>query len=98
LSCSHAGDASLLKSYINHYANHPNQLFYQGKQVVSSFSGESCTFGQGSLNAGWNYAVKTGVSKTVSVISHVYLFNFIDGHMRDLGRIYPVVLLESVYL
>lgn len=65
MPCSSASDANLLRMYINNYANHPNQLIYKGKQVVSTFSGASCTFGQGSLNAGWTYAVKSGVTRTV---------------------------------
>lgn len=47
------------------YATHPAQLFYKGKQVASTFSGSDCQFGQGSLNAGWQYAVKTGVPNPV---------------------------------
>ncbi|KAF8307707.1 hypothetical protein DL93DRAFT_1994463 [Clavulina sp. PMI_390] len=62
LPCAGASDANLVRSYLNNFASHPNQLYYKGRQVISTFSGSDCTFGQGSLNAGWNYAVKTGVS------------------------------------
>ena len=68
LPCGGTGDANLLRSYISNYASHPNQLFYQGKQVASTFSGSSCTFGQGDLNSGWAYAIKNGVPKPVSVL------------------------------
>lgn len=65
LTCGSASDATLVKSYVTTYTNHPNQLYYKGKQVVSTFSGSDCTFGQGNLNSGWNYAVKSGVSASV---------------------------------
>jgi glucan endo-1,3-alpha-glucosidase len=68
LSCTSALDATLLSTYINTYALHPNSLFYDGGQVVSTFSGEDCTFGQGSLNAAWTYAVKTGMINPIVFI------------------------------
>jgi len=35
------------------YANHPNQLKYNGRSFVSTFAGESCKFGQSSAAQGW---------------------------------------------
>ncbi len=67
LPCGDSGSADLLRRYINDYATHPNQLYYEGKQVVSTFAGEWCTFGQGDLNDGWDYAVKQRVSSSVSL-------------------------------
>ncbi|ORY77293.1 glucan endo-1,3-alpha-glucosidase agn1 [Protomyces lactucae-debilis] len=43
-----------LTHWITDFAQHPNQYFYQNKQFVSTFAGESVTFGQGSANAGWS--------------------------------------------
>ena len=53
LPCSTADDASALRDYVTTYASHPNQLLWNGKVFISTFSGESCTFGQGSVAAGW---------------------------------------------
>lgn len=53
LPCTTADDASALRDYVTDYASHPNQLLWDGKVFVSTFSGESCTFGQASVAAGW---------------------------------------------
>ena len=53
LPCTTADDASALRDYVTTYASHPNQLLWNGKVFISTFSGESCTFGQGSVAAGW---------------------------------------------
>lgn len=39
--------------WVTDYTSHPNQLFYQGKQFVSTFAGESVTFGQANAALGW---------------------------------------------
>jgi glucan endo-1,3-alpha-glucosidase len=62
LPCSASGDASLLQNYIQTYRTHPNQQLVGGKVFVSTFSGQGCTFGQGSVDAGWKYAIKSGAN------------------------------------
>ncbi|KAF8631025.1 hypothetical protein AX15_002636 [Amanita polypyramis BW_CC] len=47
-------DAQRLRDFVRTYLTHPNQLRYQSRAVVSTFSGESCTFGQESAAQGWN--------------------------------------------
>lgn len=54
LPCSTAADAATLRNYITTYATHPNQFLYNGRVFASTFSGESCTFGQGSAVSGWS--------------------------------------------
>lgn len=54
LPCTTASDAATLRTYITTYATHPNQLLYNGRVMASSFSGETCTFGQGSVASGWS--------------------------------------------
>lgn len=54
LPCTTASDAATLRTYITTYATHPNQLLYNGHVMASSFSGETCTFGQGSVVSGWS--------------------------------------------
>lgn len=61
LPCGSSSDVSLIQSYINKYASHSAQLNYRGLPLVSTFAGESCTFGQSSVNAGWVSAVRSGV-------------------------------------
>ncbi|KZT29607.1 glycoside hydrolase family 71 protein [Neolentinus lepideus HHB14362 ss-1] len=53
LPCSTAANAAALRTYITTYANHTNQLKYDGAVFASTFSGESCTFGQSSVALGW---------------------------------------------
>lgn len=45
--------ANLIRNYLSTYVNHPAAAKYRGKSVVTTFSGSSCTFGQGSVNSGW---------------------------------------------
>ncbi|OAX44314.1 glycoside hydrolase family 71 protein [Rhizopogon vinicolor AM-OR11-026] len=54
LPCSAVGDAGTLRTYITTYATHPNQLIYNGGVFASTFAGETCTFGQGSVSSGWS--------------------------------------------
>lgn len=53
LPCTAAQDAATLRNYVTQYASHPNQFKYNGKVFASTFSGESCQFGQGSVSEGW---------------------------------------------
>lgn len=51
--CSSSQDAQILRDTVRAYLSHPNQLQYASRAVVSTFSGESCTFGQASPAQGW---------------------------------------------
>ncbi|WWC90609.1 uncharacterized protein L201_005545 [Kwoniella dendrophila CBS 6074] len=55
LGCGSAGDAQNLVKTIATYANSTAQAKVNGKVLVSTFAGESCQFGQGSYQNGWNY-------------------------------------------
>ncbi|KAF9242611.1 glycoside hydrolase family 71 protein [Melanogaster broomeanus] len=54
LPCGNANDAATLRNYITTYASHPNQFVYNGRVFASTFSGETCKFGQGSVQSGWS--------------------------------------------
>ncbi|EJT97858.1 hypothetical protein DACRYDRAFT_84208 [Dacryopinax primogenitus] len=59
------GDAQNLANQVRQFAGHPNQLYYNGGLVFSTFSGETTTFGQGSVQAGWQDVLnKIGVQVT----------------------------------
>ncbi|KAF8158163.1 glycosyl hydrolase family 71-domain-containing protein [Crassisporium funariophilum] len=51
--CGSPNDAQTLRNLVNAHAPHPNQLQYASKAFVSTFAGESCNFGQGSVQDGW---------------------------------------------
>ncbi|KAJ7069703.1 glycoside hydrolase [Mycena amicta] len=53
LPCQTVDDGAALRQRVLNFATHPNQLQFNGKAFVSTFAGESCTFGQGSAAAGW---------------------------------------------
>ena len=53
MPCASSQDASPLRDYITRYANHPNQLKYQGNVFASTFDGDGCTFGSDSSVDGW---------------------------------------------
>ncbi|RSH78984.1 uncharacterized protein EHS24_001910 [Apiotrichum porosum] len=55
MSCSSASDATTLVNLVKAYASSSAQATVNGAVLVSTFSGESCTFGTGSLN-GWQTA------------------------------------------
>jgi len=52
-SCGSTQDAQVLRNIVHPYLSHPNQLLYNSRPVVSTFSGQSCTFGQGTPEQGW---------------------------------------------
>lgn len=44
----------LFQEYLQKYINHAAAGKYNGKSILTTFAGESCSFGQGNTNAGWN--------------------------------------------
>jgi len=53
MPCSSPDHARPLRDYITRYADHPNQLKYNGNVFASTFAGDTCTFGSGSAVEGW---------------------------------------------
>ncbi|KAI0086496.1 glycoside hydrolase [Irpex rosettiformis] len=53
IPCASPDDAATLRNYIKTYANHPNQLKYNGRSFASTFAGENCKFGQDTAVNGW---------------------------------------------
>jgi len=54
LPCTSPNDATNLRNLVSTYISHPNQLQYESRAFVSTFAGESCTFGQSSVPEGWS--------------------------------------------
>lgn len=52
MSCGSTADATTLVNLVKAHASSPAQALVNGKVLVSTFAGSSCTFGSGSLN-GW---------------------------------------------
>lgn len=53
LACATADNAQSIRSWVQTYLTHSNQLMYDSRALVSTFSGETCTFGQSSVAEGW---------------------------------------------
>lgn len=53
MPCGSPDNAQTLRNYVTKYANHPNQFKYDGRPLASTFSGETCSFGQGNAAQGW---------------------------------------------
>ncbi|KAF9483528.1 glycoside hydrolase family 71 protein [Pholiota conissans] len=53
LPCATTEDGQKIRDLVNAYVSHPNQLQYESRAFVSTFAGESCQFGQGSVLDGW---------------------------------------------
>ncbi|TXT07365.1 hypothetical protein VHUM_03085 [Vanrija humicola] len=52
MSCGSAADATTLVNLVKAHASSPAQALVDGKVLVSTFAGSSCTFGSGGVN-GW---------------------------------------------
>lgn len=52
LPCATTDDAALIRAYVTNYTDHPNQFKYNGRSFLSTFAGDTCTFGSTSGN-GW---------------------------------------------
>jgi glucan endo-1,3-alpha-glucosidase len=81
--CSSPQDAQVLRNLVSTYLSHPNQLQYDSRPVVSTFAGESCTFGQGSPAEGWQ-------TQFVSALGKVYFIPsfFVDpNNFRDFSNV-----------
>ncbi|KAJ7761493.1 glycoside hydrolase [Mycena maculata] len=53
LPCATVDDAAALRARVLNFTTHPNQLQVNGRALVSTFAGESCTFGQDTVADGW---------------------------------------------
>ncbi|KAI0661905.1 glycoside hydrolase [Cubamyces menziesii] len=51
--CTTPDDATTLRNLVTQFASRPAQLQVDGKAFVSTFAGESCTFGSGDVPSGW---------------------------------------------
>lgn len=65
--CGSAADADRLAELTTKYASNAAQAKYKDKVLVSTFSGENCQFGQGSVQAGWNYFRSVIKKKNVDI-------------------------------
>ncbi|WWD02288.1 hypothetical protein V865_000327 [Kwoniella europaea PYCC6329] len=67
LGCSSTSDASNLVNTIATYASNSAQAKVNSKVLVSTFAGESCTFGQGSYQAAWTYFNSLLTAKSIDI-------------------------------
>ncbi|EIW68225.1 hypothetical protein TREMEDRAFT_44661 [Tremella mesenterica DSM 1558] len=73
-SCSSANDATNLANLVTTYKSSSAQATHNGKILVSTFAGDGCSFGQGSVTAGWNYvrSLLTNSNTTIELIPAIF--------------------------
>jgi glucan endo-1,3-alpha-glucosidase len=81
--------AALIVEYILRYAEHPNSFQYRGRYFVSTFSGESQSFGHDDVNQGWEKEVRLPLIQKGLEICFVPSWTGYDG--RDMFKRFPVV-------
>ena len=59
--CQSSSDANAIRQFISQYSGHSQQVLVDGKMLISTFSGERCTFGSGDVNTGWVNTLKTNL-------------------------------------
>jgi len=84
--CGSAADAGMLTDLVKTYASHPAQAKYNGRAHVSTFSGENCHFGQGSVQAGWLYLR--------SLVPALY---FVPAHFSDVSTFAGATWFDGVF-
>ncbi|TFK24976.1 glycoside hydrolase [Coprinopsis marcescibilis] len=52
-ACQTVAGGQAIRDRVTPFLGHPNQLNINGKAVISTFSGQQCTFGQGNVFNGW---------------------------------------------
>ncbi|EDR13362.1 glycoside hydrolase family 71 protein [Laccaria bicolor S238N-H82] len=68
LPCGSPADAQALRNLVKAHITHPNQFQYKGRAFVSTFAGETCQFGQGSVADGW----KTQFTRSPDLQGQIY--------------------------
>ncbi len=58
LPCDKDEDKHFIRRLITDYYEHSNQLRYKDLPVVATFGGQSCRFGTGHMDDGWNNVMK----------------------------------------
>lgn len=81
--------ASVITHYVLRYAKHPNSFWFRGQYFVSTFAGESQTFGHKDVNTGWQIEVKQRLKENNVDICFVPSWTGVDAW--DMYRRFPVV-------
>ncbi|KAF7301311.1 hypothetical protein MIND_00696200 [Mycena indigotica] len=95
IPCATTNHANQLRNFYEPFRNHPNQLNYNGRPLLSTFSGEWCRFGMGNLNDAWNYVLKSNGALPVHFVASFFVdpanfrgMSFLDGAFNLNGRTY----------
>jgi glucan endo-1,3-alpha-glucosidase len=81
--------SSVIVDYALQYCNHPNSFTYRGRYFVSTFAGETQTFGQDNVNSGWDIEVKRRLRERGVDICFVPSWTGVDAW--EMFRKFPVV-------
>ncbi len=90
IPCNHTEDASLVRKYINVFTSSDSYLMYHDKPLVSTYAGESCTFGQDSLDKAWLHTLRTGASRDVTFVPFFNMDPIGFGELTSVDGIFNV--------
>jgi glucan endo-1,3-alpha-glucosidase len=71
-------DANTIINYVLQYKDHPNSYKYRGKYFMSTFAGESTTFGHADPNEGWDKEVISKLRERNVDVCFVPSFSGVD--------------------
>ncbi|KAG8754678.1 hypothetical protein FRC14_004840 [Serendipita sp. 396] len=74
LPCASQSDVQALQAWVSNYTSHSNQMMYNGKPLVSTFAGESCSYG-GSYQSAWS-SFKSGLNVHFAPALFIDIANF----------------------
>jgi glucan endo-1,3-alpha-glucosidase len=81
--------SSVIIDYVLQYHDHPNSFKYRGQYFVSTFAGETQSFGHDNVNSGWDIEVKRPLKERGVDICFVPSWTGVDAW--EMFRKFPVV-------
>ncbi|KAJ7720277.1 glycoside hydrolase family 71 protein [Mycena maculata] len=75
ISCSVPGDTRYLQKFMNAFLGDPKYLLFQGKPLVTAFSGQECTFGADTPNQGWLNTIKPEGARPVHFVPSFFFMD-----------------------
>ncbi|KAJ7647775.1 glycoside hydrolase family 71 protein [Roridomyces roridus] len=89
IPASTSTDIDLLCEYLQSFGTHPRMFRYHGKVLVSTFAGESATFGRGSFEQGWKIAKET--------MEQIVPVHFVPAFFIDPARYPEISSIDGVF-
>lgn len=79
---------SLIREYVERYVDHPNSFKYRGRYFMSTFAGETQSFGHENVDRGWDIEIKQRLRQKGIEVCFVPSWTAIDAW--EMFRRFPV--------